>query len=335
MINFAIIGTGSAAKYHIKELLRNSNTTPVIIYSEDIKRARDLAEKFNIPYTDKIKDIVSESIHAFDISTYNSNHSKYAEIGLLNNKHIILEKPACINIDELNRLINLQKEKKVIALVNFQRRYHQNFLKFKENFYNNKYGKLISGHTEVIVPRKEGYYDERKGTIKYAGGGSLIYAGIHELDQLCQLFFFDMVTGFKDNLTHNVEVEDTAALVLIDSPKKYLHTFFVTTSDIASKEVIRHLFNFSNYEIILDQFHIFEKRKVEDAPKSLIKRVKEAISPKQAKSEKMKRGTYADILNEFVEAYDSGNTETISNIRNSVHTHEIIFNFYHGKKKNV
>jgi len=62
--------------------------------------------------------------------------------------------------------------------------------------------------------RTQDYYGDGswRGTWQYAGGGALINQAIHAIDVLCWLMGdATRVTGYYDTVTHDIEVEDTAA----------------------------------------------------------------------------------------------------------------------------
>ena len=115
-MKLAIIGTGMIVGCALECLEQIPSIERKAIYARPHSKdkAQDLAQKYAIQevYTDYDQLLAHADCDTVYIGLINKVHYEYAKKALLANKHVILEKPFCVNAQEAKELIDLAQEKK-------------------------------------------------------------------------------------------------------------------------------------------------------------------------------------------------------------------------------
>jgi len=133
-IGVAVVGTGFGQKVHIPGFQAHPRTQVLAVYHRNIEKAQAIAQSQNIPYAcDAIADIVSlKEVQAVSIAIPPFLHYEMAKEVLQAGKHLLLEKPVTLNVDEAKELYFLAKSKGVIATVDFEFRFVPGWQLFSE-----------------------------------------------------------------------------------------------------------------------------------------------------------------------------------------------------------
>jgi len=191
-------------------LLRRSTLNSV--FSNDLKRAKFISEKFGLPnYFNNYADFLKSDIDAVYVGSANNHHYeeviKAAEAG----KHILCEKPIAMTSAEAREMINVCKKNNVRLSVNYSLRFHPLILKAKELIDKQMLGKLISINLNYNfdMPPNSNYR-----FVKAQGGGPLRDVGTHMIDLLRFIGGeITTVNGVMDNIIYKGEVEDFTAAI--------------------------------------------------------------------------------------------------------------------------
>jgi len=215
-INFAMVGSGPVAEYHLDTLKKNKFASPCGIYTRNRTRADELTKKFKIKQYENFEELISdEHVEAVDICNANRDHFPTAQKVLVSNKNIIVEKPVAFRSREVFDLKQCAKKNNLIASAVLQKRYNK-ILDNLNCLIQGELGKVLFTQSFIYMPRSENYYKRlEKSSNDYAGGGVLIYQAIHDIDLLILLFGkVEGVSAMKDNLHHKIDVEDTCSALL-------------------------------------------------------------------------------------------------------------------------
>ena len=218
-IGIAIAGTGYMANRHAKCVKKSKQANLVAVYSRTTEsRAKQFADKYSIRYYTNYEVMLSQAdIDAVIIACI---HSLHAELGIgaaKAGKHVLVEKPIGISLQEADEFIKTCAESCVKLSVVFQLRFDKNILRLKEAIDAGKFGQLMMGSVSIKWSRAQDYYDRSpwKKTYQYSGGGVLIMQAIHAIDILQWLLGpVAVVYGQMGSHTHDIEVEDTAVGIL-------------------------------------------------------------------------------------------------------------------------
>lgn len=138
-LKIAVIGCG----YWGKNLIRNFFDLGVLKYVCDVKAqsAKELAIQYNIE-TRSFDDILNSDIDAVIIAAPAEQHYSVAKECLEAAKHVFVEKPLSLKINEAEELLAISKQKNKILMVGHLLQYHPAFLQLKSIVDSGKLGKL-------------------------------------------------------------------------------------------------------------------------------------------------------------------------------------------------
>lgn len=187
MLNIAYIGFGnSVVRYHLPFLReRNDHWNVKYIYQPSDERMKNGERESYYPeiiFTSDISDIYNDSaVDLIVISSPNQTHYNYAIDALNSNKHVLIEKPIALKMNEVDDIFRLAKEKKLIAMPNHNRRFDTDFLSLTDALSTGKIGEIV----EV-----ESHYDYFRDVPLNKNGGLevLLGLGIHTIDQMVSIF---------------------------------------------------------------------------------------------------------------------------------------------------
>jgi len=147
------------------------------VAARDIKRAKSFADFHSInkaygSYEELAKD---KDVDIVYIGVINNLHYDIAKMMIESGKHVLCEKPLCINVDETNKLCSLAQKKSLFLMEAVWSRFFPAYKKAKEIMASGAIGEIKHCHTTFgdcfpITPRIER---------KDMGGGSLLDLGIY------------------------------------------------------------------------------------------------------------------------------------------------------------
>jgi len=121
-MTIALIGLGNWGKNHLRVLKKLNLLAGVYEINPKIKNSKKYS---NIVFFNKKEDIaINEKIKAVIISTPAETHYEVAKFFLKNGKHVLLEKPMCINYTDALKLHKISKKNKKILMVGHLLQYH-------------------------------------------------------------------------------------------------------------------------------------------------------------------------------------------------------------------
>jgi predicted dehydrogenase len=155
-------------------------------------------------------------------------------------KHVLIEKPGSLNVDEISALQRMVSLSDVKVHVGFNHRFHPALVKAKEIISSNKYGALLWIRARYGHGGRFGYENEWRAKREISGGGELVDQGSHLID-LTRYLVGDVTTAFSDVQTSfwNMEVEDNAFIALrpLSGGMVWLHASWTEWKNMFSLEV--------------------------------------------------------------------------------------------------
>ncbi len=219
MLKFALVGCGRIAKRH-SELLglgQIKNAKLVAVCDIDEAKAQKIAEQFKVPYfTDMDEMMQSEDIDVVSVLTESGNHAKHVINLAKYGKHIVVEKPMALTIDDADEMIKACADNNCKLFVVKQNRFNVPVVKLREALEQGRFGKLFMGTIRVRWCRGQEYYDQDawRGTWAMDGGVTTNQAS-HHIDLLeWMMGKVDSVFAKGTNALANIEAEDTMAVIL-------------------------------------------------------------------------------------------------------------------------
>jgi len=217
-MNIALIGCGRISSVHlesIKTLEKEGKAKLVAVCDIVEERAKTKGEKYGVTYYKDYHEMLkNEKIDLISITTPNGTHYKIAKECALANKHVLLEKPITINLNDSDDLINIFKGHNLYFFAVLQVRYNNTLQFLKKMITEEKLGKLLSASVVVRWTRPQEYFNDWRGT-KNMDGGTVINQGIHYIDALQWLMGpVESVYALNDTVAHNIEIEDEAMALI-------------------------------------------------------------------------------------------------------------------------
>jgi predicted dehydrogenase len=217
-MNIAIIGAGLIGKK--RGLNIDQNDRIVAVCDLNLDKANQLADEFSCESLTDWRHVISRSdIDAVVIATV---HSALAEITLYSIRaglHVLVEKPAARNADELEPVFEeyqkLKNEKHLVVKVGFNHRFHPAFQKAKEIMEGGKMGQLMFIRGRYGHGGRIGYDKEWRADPEISGGGELLDQGMHLID-LSRWFLgdFTKIQGTTKTFFWDMPVDDNAFMLL-------------------------------------------------------------------------------------------------------------------------
>lgn len=218
-LGFAIIGCGSIGSRHAEQLNKINDAELIAVVDENPIKSSELAELYSVDwYTDFQRVLNRSDIDVINICTPSGLHSKIAIEAARAKKHVVIEKPIDITLDNADDIIRICRQSGVKLSVISQHRFNDSVQLLKDRIDKGKFGKLFLCEAAVNWYRTEEYYKNSgwRGTWKLDGGGAFMNQSIHVIDLM--QYFMGPVESVKAEIgTFNqkdIEVEDTAMAII-------------------------------------------------------------------------------------------------------------------------
>lgn len=221
-INAAIIGTGIGIK-HLEAINNYKKSKVTLICEKNKKKLQSLKKIYpNIEVTaqeDKI--FLNKHINLVSIASYDDDHFFQILKCIKFDKNIIVEKPLCLNIFQLKKILFLLKKKNHIKIIsNLVLRTNNLFIKTKNNLVLKD---IFYIEADYIWGRTHKLFQWRS---KIKDFSIILGAGIHMIDLVMWLLNSRpvYVTTFANNIaTKNTTFKKKSfALILLEFPNKII-----------------------------------------------------------------------------------------------------------------
>lgn len=219
MLKFALLGCGRISKRHSELLgLNQINNATLIAVCDLIKeKAENISKRMKVPFYQDMHEMMrKEDIDVIVILTESGNHANHV-IELANyGKHIIVEKPMALSLEDADRMISACEKNKVKLFVIKQNRFNLPVRKLREAIEQGRFGKIVMGTVRVRWCRKQEYYDQDEWRGTWAlDGGVLANQASHHIDLLEWMLGAPVsVYAIAKKALVDIEAEDTAIVVL-------------------------------------------------------------------------------------------------------------------------
>ena len=115
-INIGVIGVGHLGQHHVKHYKSIEDANLIGIFDIDNDRAEKIGNKYDVPIFQKIEYLLDQ-VDAVSIVTPTPNHIEAARQCIDKKKHVFIEKPITVTLEEADELLKLSKEKDVLIQV--------------------------------------------------------------------------------------------------------------------------------------------------------------------------------------------------------------------------
>lgn len=212
-INIALIGYGFVGKtFHAPLIQSIEGLTLAVVSSRDEEKVkRDLPDVQVVATPEEA--IQHPDVDLVVIASPNATHAPLAALALNAGKHVVVDKPFTLDMQEARELIALADEKQRLLSVFHNRRWDSDFLGIKQVIEEGRLGKvkLFESHIDRFRPEVRVRWREQN----VPGSGLWFDLGPHLIDQTLQLFGLPQsVQGNIATLRDGAEINDWAHVVL-------------------------------------------------------------------------------------------------------------------------
>lgn len=251
-LKFGVIGAGSIAREFSLRYLNEINGAEVIaIVDVNIEAAKLLAEDVsyrragakiigskyretvdktsitietnNLPqvlFSNTISDILSH-VDCIYIATPPSTHTSIVEQVLSAHKHILLEKPLAVGLDDCDTIVRLANEalsNNIIVSLNIGMRYNAALHEMKRLIFDSSFGSIESVSLRLLFRQWPREWQKQPWVAERAEGGPLLEVGTHWIFGILELF------------GHNNYISSSSTIEYPDGPNGALCESFCTGS---------------------------------------------------------------------------------------------------------
>ena len=229
-LGVAVIGTGFGQAIHIPALQQCVKTEVVAVYHRELGKAKTIADRHQIPFAfNSLEKLLAQpEVDAVTIATPPFLHYEMAHQAIAAGKHVLLEKPLTLTVQETVSLFHQAQRQRAIVMPDFEFRFVPAWQYLAELLAEGVLGKLRLIKADWLVAsranpdRPWNWYAQRE-----TGGGALGAVGSHAFDYLQWLFgpakglsamlscaIADRPDPLADNQLKPVTADDTALITL-------------------------------------------------------------------------------------------------------------------------
>jgi len=231
-LSFAIIGCGRISHKHIEALANNFTEADLVSVCDIVpeKMDKDVEEYYDFmkqrginldkkinKYTDYKEMLKREDIDAVSICTESGHHAVHALYCLNAGKHVLVEKPMALSLNDADKMIKLSREKNLKLGICHQNRFNPPIQKLRRAVEEGRFGRIINGTARILWNRNDDYYKQApwRGT-KALDGGTLMNQCIHNIDLLQWMMGSEVerVHCERGTFLRNIEMEDFGAILI-------------------------------------------------------------------------------------------------------------------------
>lgn len=187
-INTGILSFGMSGRvFHAPFIATNDHFDFTAVVERTTKAANAIYP--GVTSYDSVAELLADDrLELIIVNTPNYTHFEFSKKALEAGKHILLEKPAVDNLEQLEELSKIgQKSGKNIFFYQ-NRRYDSHFVQVKEIIESGKLGEIIEVHIRFDRYRRELGPKKFKENDQYVSSGLVYDLGPHVLDQAFDLF---------------------------------------------------------------------------------------------------------------------------------------------------
>lgn len=219
MLKFGLVGCGRISQRHAELLGKGQIKDARLAAVCDIipERAQKYSSAFDVPaFADMDEMMRKTDLDVVSVLTPSGLHAEHVIRLSKYRKHILVEKPMALTLDDADSMIKACDEQGIKLFVVKQNRFNVPVQKLRGALESGRFGKLVMGTVRVRWCRRQEYYnqDSWRGTWKL-DGGVLANQASHHVD-LLEWMMGGVESVFAKSRTAlvNIETEDTAVAII-------------------------------------------------------------------------------------------------------------------------
>ena len=218
-MKLAVLGTGKIVQEFLPMIQQVTDVELVALLStpRSLDKAKEMQVQYHIQevYTDYETLLGNATIDTVYVALPNHLHYQYTKAALLQGKNVICEKPFTLNAQQLQELIQIATEKRLILLEAITNQYLNNFLQIKKDLAQLGKIKIVECNYSQYSSRYDAF---KEGRILPAfdpqkGGGALMDINIYNIHFVVGLFGKPEKVQYLANIERDI---DTSGILVLD-----------------------------------------------------------------------------------------------------------------------
>lgn len=187
--------------------LSDNDHNVVAVAARDLNRAKEFAQLHNIEkYYSSYEELANDpNVDVVYIGVLNPQHYSVAMLMLENGKHVLCEKPLCMNEKEVKKLVAYAERKKLFLMEAIWSRFFPSYQYLRKQINNEMLGEIQEVHVTFGFPLD----DVDRLAKKELGGGTILDLGVYTI-QICQWVFQQPPKKIEATGTLNADGVDMA-----------------------------------------------------------------------------------------------------------------------------
>jgi predicted dehydrogenase len=222
-VKVALIGTGGISWLHAAGILAHQDKIECVALCDVSEsnleaRAQQLGGKI-ARFADwkKMLAAMGDEIDAVDICLPHHLHAPAIFDAAAAGKHILCEKPMCLNLDEADRIVETIRKAGIIYMSGHNQLFTPAVQEIKRMIDDGTLGKVRWIRSQDCFLASGGFKGQWRSQLKFQGGGELIDTGYHPTYRLLYLAGADIeaIRGTMGRYQQEIEGEDTASVQVL------------------------------------------------------------------------------------------------------------------------
>lgn len=237
MIRYGILSTAQVVPRFVAGVKESHEGEVTAIASRGIEKAQKMAQELEIPaaFGSYEELCQSEAVDIVYVAVYNKGHYDAAKLALLNNKHVLLEKPFTMTLEQAKELFAIAKERKLFLMEAQKALFLPITQQIQQVIQAGKIGAIRWLDSVTAYPNIDHISWFRDLS---AGGGVFRGAGTYPLEYMQHLLAASP-DEYKGTLVFPEGQSDAQAQVTLNFPEGVLGTIFLTVDlDLPKRMII-------------------------------------------------------------------------------------------------
>lgn len=216
MLKVGLIGCGVIGRIHAS-CYGTPGSSVTLAAAADVmpERAKNIAERFGCEvYSSGMELIENSDVDIIDICIPTYMHTSHAVAAMKKGRHVFIEKPVCLSLDEADLLVKAQKETGVFVQIGQVLRFWDEYMWLKQTADNETYGKLKSAVFSRLSAAPKWSWENWYADCKKSGS-VVLDLHIHDID------FVRYLMGEPQKITANASRDEKGEIQQIFAAYDY------------------------------------------------------------------------------------------------------------------
>jgi 1,5-anhydro-D-fructose reductase (1,5-anhydro-D-mannitol-forming) len=186
-VRWGIIGIGKIADVSIAPAIAaDEQSTLAAVCSRSLDRAKAFADKHTAAsaYDDYPQMLADPDVDVIYVASPNGVHAEQALAALRAGKHVLVDKPLALELDDARAIVAAAAEAQVLLGTGFHLRHKATARAARDTIAAGRLGEVFYAEMNCGAGKGLYPYDTWRADPQLSGGGSLLHQGVHVVDLL-------------------------------------------------------------------------------------------------------------------------------------------------------